>query len=423
MICTSKIFERIIARRLMAHIDGLDLFPDQFGFLRNHSSVHALGRVHSAICNGLNVGQFTTFVSLDLRAAFDTVWHGGLIYKMGELHFPAFLIKLIQSFLSDRTFAVRLGDFTTDSAEMPAGTPQGSVCSPILFNIFLHDIPRDDFVKTVQFADDTSCYCTSNDPGRVQCAMNAHLVRLSGYLRRWKLVLNERKTVLVVFLGFAREANVRLRHRFRNMVVRLNGHHLRVEHSFRLLGVVFNRNNRFVGHVNHALARARGAFFALRPMLRSPLINPAIKTNMYKTYVRPVLTYASAIWARRICLSAHQMERLRAFERRVLRMTANVRRDRGSYLYHGNADLHKIAGCPRIDRFIVDKALDFFERCATSCTDKIRSLTTRGVRGVFPELADIWRRHRGRELYDNDNLLYFHESYDGTGRIVYNTAQ
>lgn len=422
--CVSKIFERLLARRLTSCIEMLNLFPDQFGFLREHSSVHALGRLHSAICDGLNSGEFTTFVSLDLRAAFDTVWHDALIFKMVSLKFPTLLTKSIQSFLSNRSFSVQLGDVITDPSPMQAGTPQGSVCSPILFNIYLHDIPRDEFVKTIQFADDTSVYATSRDPGRVQCAMNLHLARLSRYFSRWKLLLNERKSVLVVFLGFVREANVRLRRKFQSIAISINGHLLRVETRVRFLGVIFDRNNRFVRHVDHVLGKAKRAFFALRPVLRSPLIEPAIRVNLYRTYVRPVLAYASAVWCRPVCLSSHQMERLRAFERKVLRMAAGVRRQRGSFVYANNSCLHEIARCPRIDRFIVDKAVDFFQKCSASGHLKISSLLDSNSRRIFPELASTWRLSLSRTLLVNDMLLLFHRPYDGSdGRTVYNTRQ
>lgn len=423
--CLSKIYERILARRITLHVSGLNIFPDQFGFLGGHSSIHALGRLQSAINIGLNNGQFTTFVSLDLRSAFDTVWHNALLFKMGNLRFSVFLIKTIQSFLTNRTFSVRIGDFISEMAVMPAGTPQGSVCSPILFNLYLHDIPRNDFVKNVQFADDTSIFCTTNDPVKAQCEVNLHLVRLSNYFHKWKLLLNERKTLLMIFLGFTHEANRRLRSRFQQMTISLNGLVLPIAKRLRFLGVIFDRNNRFVGHIDHALKKARSAFFALRPMLRSRLIDPAIKTNIYKAYVRPILTYASPIWARERCLSSHQMERIRSFERRILRISANVRRNIGSFRYANSTDLHKIAGCERIDRFIADKAVNFFERCATSPTGKIRALIwpNVNVNGIFTGLADFWHRSNGGGLFTNGKLLIFNKSYDGQNRPVYNVHQ
>lgn len=423
--CLSKIFERILAGHIALHLDTLDLFPDQFGFLRGHSSVHALGKLQSAVNNGLNDGKFTAFVSLDLRAAFDTVWHDGLLFKMSNLGFPVFLIKTIQSFLANRSFSIRMGEFTSDTAGMSAGTPQGSVCSPILFNIFLYDLPRDqsNFVHNIQFADDTSSYCTSDNAGNAQCALNIHLARLSDFFRKWKLLLNERKTLLMIFLGFARDSSKGLRRRFQRIIIQVNGHVLPVEMRIRFLGIIFDRNNRFVGHVDHALRRARRSYFALRPMLRSRIIETGIKTNMYKSYIRPILTYASAIWAREVSLSAHQMERLRSFERGILRMTSNIRRAIGSYRYTSNTDLHSLSGVQRIDRYMMEKSVEFYERCSTSASDKIRVLVDRGANGLFTSLSDYWRRNNDGNLYANGKLLIFHDAYDRSGRRVYNENQ
>lgn len=83
-----------------------------------------------------------------------------------------------------------------------------------------------DFVRTIQYADDTSLHCTDDSPGYVQNALNLHLVRLSRFFESWKLLLNESKSEMVVFLGFAREANRALRRRFQNLSISINGQYL-----------------------------------------------------------------------------------------------------------------------------------------------------------------------------------------------------
>lgn len=358
---------------------------------------------------------------MDLRSAFDTVWHNAILYKLGQLRFPAFVVKMIQSFLSKRTFTVRVGEFNSIAANMPAGTPQGSVISPILFNLYLHDIPRDEFVHKIQFADDTSAYCTTNDPERAQRAMNLHMAKLSNYFRKWKLLLNEKKTTLLLFLGFARESGRRLRSRFQRITISINGHVLPIEKQLRFLGVIFDRNNRFVRHVDHVLSRAKKAFFAMRPILRSKLVDARI--NLYKSFIRPMVTYAAAIWAREKSLSSHQMERIRSFERGILRTAANVKRNIGSFRYINNTELHRKADYMRIDRFMINKSTDFYERCATSPFEKIRGLVTPGRAGTFTSLSELWRRANNNELFTNDKLLIFNKSYDDAGRSVYNTHQ
>lgn len=306
---------------------------------------------------------------------------------------------------------------------MPSGTPQGGVCSPILFNLFLHDIPTGRDVNTIQYADDTSLYCVGDDVGRVRNSLNIHLIRVSRFFADWKLFLNGSKTEVVVFMGFAREAHRTTRRAFRNLVLMLNGVALRPKIRVRFLGVILNRNNRFVRHVDDILALARRSFYALRPILRSSLICPRVKTNVYKLYIRPILVYASAIWARPICISAHQMERLRGFERRILRHSANAHREIGTYMYARDSDLYRLAECPRIDVFIVQKAIGFFNRCHTSVVLRIQEIVRRSGERIFKSLSYFWHRAMGNELYENGKLLEFNRAYNDPARSVYSTGQ
>lgn len=85
LTCISKIYERVIANRVVEHINKLNILQNQFGFLKYHSTEHALGKIQKNIDNGLNGGMLTSLVALDLKAAFDVVWHPGLIYKMQKL--------------------------------------------------------------------------------------------------------------------------------------------------------------------------------------------------------------------------------------------------------------------------------------------------------------------------------------------------
>lgn len=421
--CISKVFERIMATRLLAHINGINIFETQFGFLRELSTSHALAHLQAAIDDGLNNGKYTTLISLDLRAAFDTVWHSALVFKLGQLRFPLPIVRIIASFLKERTFSVKLNNTITKSRNMRAGTPQGSVCSPILFNLYVHDIPTNEQVKTIQYADDTSLYMVDNNAGRVRNAVNLHLIRVNRYFAKWKLFLNEKKTEVCIFMGFARETNRTMRRAFQNIVFSLNGTLLRPRNKIRLLGLNMNRNNRYVGHVDTMLERARRSFFALRPVLRSQLIETKVRINIYKLYIRPILTYASAIWARPLLLSSHQMERIRMFERMVLRGAGNVRRAVGSFRYTTNAELHRRTNCPRIDRHIVETAVAFFRRCQISTINRIRSILAYVGGTIFEGIATIWDRSRRNELFENDQLLLFHRPYSGANGQVYGTSQ
>jgi len=98
-------------------------------------------------------------VKIDVKKAFDRVWHDGLIIKLNtQTDIPKRLIKLIQSFFKDRSFNIKIQDNTSSSKNIAAGVPQGSCVSPLLYSTYINDPPKTNDVTTSLFADDPLFY-------------------------------------------------------------------------------------------------------------------------------------------------------------------------------------------------------------------------------------------------------------------------
>ena len=92
---------------MMAHINENSIFAnEQFGFRHGHSTTHQLLRVTNLIRSNKSEDYSTGLALLDIEKAFDSVWHEGLIVKLKNFNFPTYIVRIIQSYLSNRTLQV-----------------------------------------------------------------------------------------------------------------------------------------------------------------------------------------------------------------------------------------------------------------------------------------------------------------------------
>lgn len=126
-------------------------------------------------------------VLLDIQAAFDSVWHDGLLFKMLQMGFPLELIKIVQSFLTNRSFRVHIGKSFSNQKDVPAGCPQGSCLSAILYNIFTSDAPSIEGISSSIFSDDTALVCYGRKAEEIIIKLESSLNIWQIYFEKWKI--------------------------------------------------------------------------------------------------------------------------------------------------------------------------------------------------------------------------------------------
>ena len=115
----------------------------------------------------MNKKSVTTAISLDVEKAFDAIWQQGLLYKIANLNLPQCFYRTLSSFLTERQIKVRSENHLSRTVWLNAGTPQGSVLSPVLYLLYVNDAPLDDLkCRAGQFADDASTWTTSTSIAR-----------------------------------------------------------------------------------------------------------------------------------------------------------------------------------------------------------------------------------------------------------------
>ena len=113
----------------------------QLGYRNKRCEMEHILRLTDDALTGLQANRLGVAVFIDVEKAFDSVWQNGLRYKLMNSELPNKIIRLMSSFISDRTIAVKINAEMSDKVKLNAGTSQGSVLSPLLFLMYVNDIP------------------------------------------------------------------------------------------------------------------------------------------------------------------------------------------------------------------------------------------------------------------------------------------
>lgn len=422
-----KLFEKILFHFLMQKVSSLSIIPStQFGFRQGISSTFPLIATASHVVDNLNKKLPTIGISLDVKSAFDLVWHNGLIYKLYfKYNLDFHLCKILHSYLANRKLFVNIGNINSDEVTLKRGTPQGAVLSPLLFNLFIADFPLfrgTSTIKNLHYADDTFILASYSCVKTLSKDINEYLQKIFLFYSRWALSLNAAKSNFIVFFGCGKAVPYNIKRKFLKVIPKINAVPITRVNAIKYLGIIFSEKFNFVAHIDYLLNKGNKAFFSAMSLVRNRAVINPVKLHVYKTVVRPVVGYAFAVWC---MISSHQMERIRLYERRWLRSFLGICRGESGH-FVSTARLYKLAGIKRIDKYLIDLAIRFFDRFSVSGNDLIPDCLRENLDSdVFCRPANLIGLIRRGKVYDHlGNAVFYHRpAYDETLNSVYNRAQ
>ena len=361
-----KIMEHIVAKHIMNHLDKYNILSDfQHGFRSKRScDTQLLTTYHeiSVALNNQDVKQVDAIV-LDFAKAFDKVPHKRLLMKLKYYGITGPIYSWIRAFLSNRTQHVVIDGIASDSSLVTSGVPQGTVLGPILFLIYINDLPESlKYSSARLFADDSLIFRiikTFEDCILLQKDLEA----LEAWENMWQMQFRPDKCSCI---RFTRSHNpILLDYYLKN--VKLN-----IVKTQKYLGVYLSSDMRWTAHIDHIVNKGnRTLGFLTRNLYRCP---PKVKYTAYVTIVRPILDYCDTVWDTEIMRDKSKLEKLNTRAARLISndyrktegITSYLKREHNLDILAERRKLHRLTFLYKISNGIVaidkDKYLQYHGR-------------------------------------------------------------
>ena len=316
-VCCCKVMERIISNKMLTHLfDHKLLSLEQHGFLPRRSTVTHMISTIFEMCRAVSSHERLDCIYVDFAKGFDTVSIPKLLHKLAGYGFGGCLLEWIACFLNGRSQRVYLNGTLSRETDVTSGVPQGSVLGPILFLIYVNDV-FDCLVGRTSarlFADDLKLFLARKDS--VSTDLIDSLRNFEEWTKIWQLRVSTEKS-----------HSFSIGHRFAPSVpYYLNDTVLLNTFNVKDVGITLSSNLRFSEHCAKISAKAYSrAYCILNTFVGS---DPAHLIKAYKSFVRPIVEYASPVFSPHLKCDILRIERVqRFFTRKVCRKAGITYRD------------------------------------------------------------------------------------------------
>ena len=313
----AKLIEKIVARQIGRFLNEHNIiYQHQYGFRAKHNTSQPVLHFADKVYNALNqTPQARTLsIFIDLKKAFDTVDHNILLKKMEHYGIRGLSNVWFKNYLSEREQFVCINGADSSMEKIICGVPQGSVLGPLLFLLFINDLPNATEFLTLLFADDTTFQLSGADLDLLYEKANIELEKASVWFKANKLTLNVKKTKYMLFTE-------------KNATIDLQGLNIKIldkpvdrvgsnckEKYFKFVGHVLDEKLTWVGHVEHICKKLSSANFAINSSKNFLPLH--IRKMIYYSLFDSHLNFGNLLWG---CADKKLLGKIDVLQKRCIR--------------------------------------------------------------------------------------------------------
>jgi len=304
--CFSKILEKLVCNRLCSFLETHNILSGaQFGFRPGHSTIHPMMHFVNHVSTALNNKEHTIAIFCDLRKAFDSCDHKILLRKLSSIGIRGAALNWFRDYLSNRKQYVSVNGANSALRSVLLGVPQGSILGPILFLIYINDLPLSSLLKSFLFADDTALTDSGPNLPELVKSVNAEFHKICTYFRANRLALHPQKTQFMLFSNSrdAKESNISIFVNNNNPgedsadlcipIQRVSS--TSPTPAIKYLGVYFDCDLNFKFHIRFICGKISRALYILRTCKN--ILSPKALKTLYYSLVHCHLIYGNQIWS------------------------------------------------------------------------------------------------------------------------------
>jgi len=329
-----KIFAKILYNRLAPHAETV-IGDYQCGFRPDRSTTDQIFNIRLILQKGREFNIPTHHLFIDFKSAYDKIKRSELLVIMKELEFKPKLIRLVAATLNGSRSRIKLSEDLSDSFEVKEGLKQGDALSTLLFNCALEGAMRRAGIQTSRTLA-TSCVQIlgfADDLDIVSRTYNGIVDTYTSLKReaaRVGLIINENKT------KYMKTGRATVPQQQENKVV-IDNQTFDIVDEFVYLGALARADNDISIEIKRRIMAANRSYHGLQKHLRSNILTIKTKCSIYKTLIRPVLTYGSESWP----LTKRDENLLLTFERKILRTIFGAKKENNTYRRRCNFELER----------------------------------------------------------------------------------